>query len=131
MFSTLDKKQIESRGSELRTVIGQIENFKTGFPYLEIIDAATVGNGIIRLTENDLAKAVNLYEERVVHGIRPLKFIPASGAASRMFKDLYEALDSFKKSDSSEEILKENKAAKQFIDGFEKFAFSTDLNAVI
>jgi len=131
MFSTTDKKQIESRGSELHTVIGQIENFKTGFPWLEIIDAATVGNGIIRLTENDLAKAIVLYEERVVHGIRPLKFIPASGAASRMFKDLYEALDSFKKGDSSEEILKTNKGAKQYIDGFEKFAFSAELKAVI
>ena len=106
MFSTTDKKQIESRGSELHTVIGQIENFKTGFPYLEIIDAATVGNGIIRLTENELAKAIVLYEEKVEHGIRPLKFIPASGAASRKFKDLYEALDSFKKSGSADEILK-------------------------
>jgi len=131
MFSATDKKQIESRGSELHTVIGQIENFKTGFPYLEIIDAATVGNGIIRLTENELAKAIVLYEERVEHGIRPLKFIPASGAASRMFKDLYEALDSFKKSESSEEVLKTNKGAKQYVEGFEKFAFSAELKAVI
>jgi hypothetical protein len=131
MFSAKDKKQIESRGSELHTVIGQIENFKTGFPWLEIIDAATVGNGIIRLTETELAKAIVLYEERVEHGIRPLKFIPASGAASRMFKDLYEALDSFKKSESSDEVLKTSKGAKQYIEGFEKFAFSAELKAVI
>ena len=131
MFSTTDKKQIESRGSELHTVLVQIENFKTGFPWLEIIDAATVGNGIIRLTENELAKAIVLYEEKVDHGIRPLKFIPASGAASRMFKDLYEVLDSFKKSDSTDEILKTNKGAKQYVEGFEKFAFSAELKAVI
>jgi hypothetical protein len=57
MFSAKDKKQIESRGSELNTVIGQIEKFKSGFPYLQIIDAATVGNGIIRLNESDLRKS--------------------------------------------------------------------------
>jgi hypothetical protein len=130
MFSTKDKKQIENRGSELHTVLVQIENFKTGFPYLQIIDAATVGNGIIRLNESELEKAEDLYEEKVAHGIRPLKFIPASGAASRMFKDLYEALDSFKKAEAGE-VLKNNKGAKQYIEGFEKFAFSAELKSVI
>ena len=128
MFSTKDKKQIESRGSELHKVLGQIENFKTGFPYLQLIDAATVGNGIIRLNETDLEKAVGLYEEKVVHGIRPLKFIPASGAASRMFKDLYEALESFGESNSADNL---NKGAKQYIKGFEKFAFTADLKSAI
>jgi hypothetical protein len=131
MFSAKDKKQIESRGSELHTVLSQIENFKNGFPYLQIIDAATVGNGIIRLNESDLEKAIKLYEERIAHGIRPLKFIPASGAASRMFKDLYEALDSFDKSKTADEILQANKGAKQYIEGFEKFAFIADLKSAI
>jgi hypothetical protein len=131
MFSVNDKKQIESRGSELHTVLSQIENFKSGFPYLQIIDAATVGNGIIRLSENDLEKAIKLYEERILHGIRPLKFVPASGAASRMFKDLYEALVLFGKSVSSDEILQTNKGAKQYIEGFEKFAFTADLKSLI
>ena len=130
MFSTKDKKQIENRGSELHTVLVQIENFKTGFPYLQIIDAATVGNGIIRLNKSELEKAEDLYEEKVAHGIRPLKFIPASGAASRMFKDLYEALDSFKNAEAGE-VLKNNKGAKQYIEGFEKFAFSAELKSVI
>ncbi|HPE76302.1 MAG TPA: DUF4301 family protein [Draconibacterium sp.] len=130
MFSTKDKKQIENRGSELHTVLVQIENFKTGFPYLQIIDAATVGNGIIRLNENDLEKVVSLYEIKVEHGIRPLKFIPASGAASRMFKDLYEALESFGKSDLNE-IQNINKGAKQYLEGFENFAFAAELKSVI
>jgi len=130
MFSTKDKKQIETRGSELHTVLSQIENFKTGFPYLQIIDAATVGNGIISLNENDLLKAEELYEEKISHGIRPLKFIPASGAASRMFKDLYEALETFEKSEANE-ISNVNKGAKQYIEGFEKFAFSTELKSAI
>lgn len=130
MFSTKDKKQIENRGSELHTVLVQIENFKNGFPYLQITDAATVGNGIIRLNETDLTKAVNLFEEKVAHGIRPLKFIPASGAASRMFKDLYEAFDAMEKT-GSEDFKNLNKGAKQYIDGFEKFAFAPELKTVI
>jgi hypothetical protein len=130
MFSTKDKKQIETRGSELHTVLVQIENFKTGFPYLQIIDAATVGNGIIRLNETDLAKAVKLYDEKISHGIRPLKFIPASGAASRMFKDLYEALESSEKSGKND-ISATNKGAKQYLDGFEKFAFTAELKTAI
>ncbi len=130
MFSTKDKKQIEKRGSELHTVLVQIESFKTGFPYLQIIDAATVGNGIIRLNETDLKKAVDLYEEKVAHGIRPLKFIPASGAASRMFKDLYEALESFGNSNSIE-TTNLNKGAKQYIAGFEKFAFTDALKKLV
>ncbi len=131
MFSAKDKKQIESRGSELNTVLGQIEKFKTGFPYLQIIDAATDGNGIIRLNETDLEKAVTLFEERVVNGIRPLKFIPASGAASRMFKDLYEALELFSKAAFEQEVLGSNKGAKLYIDGFEKFAFVEELKSII
>ena len=131
MFSTKDKKQIERRGSELHKVLSQIENFITGFPYLQIIDAATVGNGIIRLNKTDLEKAVGLYEEKVAHGIRPLKFIPASGAASRMFKDLYEALESFVNGTPANEILNKNKGAKQYIDGFDKFAFASELKTVI
>ncbi len=131
MFSAKDKKQIENRGSDLHTVLLQIENFKTGFPYLKIIDAATVENGIIRLSEPDLEKAVNLYNEKIAHGIRPLKFVPASGAASRMFKDLYEALDSLNKNIPEEEVLKTNKGAKKYIGGFENFAFAAELKSVL
>jgi hypothetical protein len=93
MLSTNDKKQIENRGSHIQTVLAQIENFKNGFPYLPLNDVATIDNGIIRLEKNDLEKAVNLYNEKISNGTRPLKFIPASGAASRMFKALFEALE--------------------------------------
>ncbi len=131
MFSTKDKKQIETRGSKLRTVLTQIENFKKGFPYLEIEEAASVDDGIIRLSKEEIQKQVAFYDEKVEHGTRSLKFVPASGAASRMFKALFEALESFEKGNSEENILAQNKAAKQYIDGFEKFAFAADLIKVI
>lgn len=126
MFSDKDTLQIKQRGSELKTVLAQIESFKKGFPFLPIEEAASVGNGIIKLSEEDLGKRIARYNERVAAGIRPLKFVPASGAASRMFKALFEALEACE-TKSGEEVLNENKAAAQYIAELDKFAFSDEI----
>lgn len=130
MFSATDKQQIESRGSDLKTVLSQIENFKKGFPYLHISEAASVGNGIIRLNEEDLEKRIGLYDEKVAKGIKPLKFVPASGAASRMFKALFEALEACGPG-KEDEVLRKNKAVKQFTEELSKFAFADELKSAI
>ncbi len=130
MFSEKDKKQIRQRGSELHTVLTQIENFKKGFPYLPIREAASVDKGIIRLTPENLAKRIALYDEKVAGGIKPLKFVPASGAASRMFKALFEGLEAFATA-SEEEVISKNKDVKQYLEGLDKFAFAKDLTAAI
>jgi hypothetical protein len=131
MFSDKDKIQIKTRGSQVDKVQTQIVNFVNGFPYLQIEDAASVGNGIIRLTEEDLAKTGQLYEDKVSQHTKPLKFIPASGAASRMFKALFEALEAFDQRNSEIQVLAENKAAKEYNEQFEKFAFHSELEACI
>lgn len=130
MFSQKDKKQIDQRGSNEKTVLLQIENFKKGFPFLQIEEAASVNNGIIRLSTADLKKKGELYDEKVASGTKPLKFVPASGAASRMFKALFEALEQLQ-TQTEKEVVGSNKAAKQFIDGFDKFAFSPELASAI
>uniref|UniRef100_UPI003216EBE7 DUF4301 family protein n=1 Tax=uncultured Draconibacterium sp. TaxID=1573823 RepID=UPI003216EBE7 len=129
MFSDKDKKQIHQRGSDLQTVLSQIENFKKGFPFLHIENAAAVPDGIIRLNSEDLKKRGELYDKKVASGTRPLKFVPASGAASRMFKALFEALEQLETANETE-VLK-NKAAKQYIDELDKFAFAGELNEAI
>lgn len=131
MFSEKDKSQIENRGSQIETIQSQIINFKNGFPYLRINDAASVEKGIIRLTEEDLAKNGLLYEEKVSGGIKPLKFIPASGAASRMFKSLFEALKAFENGNSEKIIFAKNKTAEEYTENFEKFAFATQIQKSI
>jgi len=131
MFSEKDKTQIKKRGSDLSTVENQIENFKKGFPYLHVEEAASVGNGIIRLNQAELDKYISFYSEQVKQGMQPIKFVPASGAASRMFKALFEALKECSEANSPDELLKKNTAAKQYIDGIKKFAFYKDLvNAI-
>ncbi|MBO4469119.1 MAG: DUF4301 family protein [Bacteroidales bacterium] len=65
----------------------QIERFKEGFPSLNIVAAATVGRGIVRLDEKQLKEASDYCDTAEVAG--KCKFVPASGAASRMFKDVF------------------------------------------
>lgn len=132
MFSDKDRQQIEKRGSNVQTVISQIENFKKGFPFLIIEDAASVETGIIRLTKENLSKRIALYESKIAKNTKPLKFIPASGAASRMFKSLFEALERFQAGDKENDILSANNAASEYSDKFDEFAFSEELkNAVL
>lgn len=130
MFSEKDKLLIKQRGSETKTVLAQIENFKKGFPFLQIEEAASVDNGIIKLSNETLQKRMALYDDKVSKGIKPLKFVPASGAASRMFKALFEASEACD-SNPEKEVLKTNEAAAQYIANLDKFAFADDLKASI
>ena len=131
MFSEQDKIQIKERGSELNTVIGQINNFKNGFPFLRVEEAATEGNGIIKLDEGAVKKSIEKYEQGIASGIKPLKFVPASGAASRMFKSLFETLEECVSTKNPDDAIIKSKAAKQFVENIEKFAFYDDLKALI
>ena len=67
----------------------QIDNFRQGFPKTQLVEAATVENGgILRLGDADINRYVAFYN-KASRGKKLLKFVPASGAATRMFKDLY------------------------------------------
>ena len=131
MLTEKDLQQIKERGSSTETVKIQIENFVKGFPYLEVEKAATVDNGIIQLDEEGVKKRSDLYDERMASGVKPLKFVPASGAASRMFKALFEALEDCKDSENEKEVLARHSAARIFLANREKFAFYDDLKSVL
>ncbi len=107
--------------------MNQVENFRKGFPFLRITEAASVDNGIIRLNTEELEKAVSLYDEKIRAGFKPLKFVPASGAASRMFKALFEALEVCVAKNGDDDALIRNEAARQFLANREKFAFYAEL----
>jgi len=72
-------------------VKAQVERFKKGFPWLEVIAPATPGNGIEVLDEEGLNRTVDYLDNAQVNG--KCKFVPASGAASRMFKDIFSGLE--------------------------------------
>jgi len=131
MLTEKDLQQIEERGSNPETVKKQIENFRKGFPYLEVEAAATVGNGIIQLDEEKVKNRAEIYDRKIEAGIKPLKFVPASGAASRMFKALFEALEACKESGNQKEVLARFSAAREFLANKEQFAFFNDLKEVL
>jgi hypothetical protein len=113
-------EKIKQQGMDPETVSGQIENFKNGFPYLKILAPAIPGKGIKVLSEEELAHYQSFYRQKA-EDRDIVKFVPASGAASRMFKDLF----SFLEGDGD---LEKSGFTKKFILNIEKFAFYEDLD---
>jgi hypothetical protein len=123
MFSQEDIKQIRSRGSSIEDIGQQIEYFKKGFPFLKIVSAASHDHGIIRLSDEEIQRFEQYYVQKLEGGISVLKFVPASGAASRMFKSLFTALADLKTGKSEDEIVDTNKEAGEFYQRLADFAF--------
>lgn len=123
MFTQSDLKKIEKKGISIDQVEKQLQNFRKGFPYLNIEKAATINDGIIRLSEEEVDAFKKLYEDTKLNS---MKFVPASGAATRMFKFLFEFMDSAK-----EVNLEENKELDLFFKNLKSFAFYSDLKEVI
>lgn len=120
-FSAPDLELLNSKGISEQKVENQIASFVNGFPYLPIARAAVVGDGIVRLTESDARKMAQSWDEAGANGgLVVEKFVPASGAATRMFKEYFEFLSENKMS----------RAVEQSVENIEKFAFAADLHAL-
>ena len=119
MFTKEDISQIEQRGSSVQTVQEQVERFKKGFPWMKIVAPATPERGIQVLDEAAVEAAAKYYDGAAMNG--KCKFVPASGAASRMFKDLFSGLDALK---AGKELADDAPAAK-FVDQIAEFSFYT------
>ena len=119
MFTKEDIAQIEQRGSSVQTAEQQIERFKQGFPWMKIVAPATPERGIQVLDEAAVEAAAKYYDGATING--KCKFVPASGAASRMFKDLFSGLDALK---AGKEVADDAPAAR-FVDQIQSFAFYT------
>jgi hypothetical protein len=117
MFTPSDLAQLEARGISMEKAEKQLHAFANGFPELDIISAASVGNGVLNPTEEEIDTYVKAWQDYLDEGHTVLKFVPASGAASRMFKDLFEYLETGEK----------NKFIEKFLNGKEQFAFAPQL----
>lgn len=121
MLNKSDIEQIEQKGLTAQIVEKQIQNFKDGFPFLNIEKAATIDDGITRLTPKEVEAFGKLYVDSKVNAI---KFVPASGAATRMFKFLFECMgNSF-----GDELSKDS---DRFFKNLNSFAFYSDLEDVL
>ena len=105
MFTQSDLKQIEEHPLDLKDVKYQIDKFKTGFPPTQLALAATPAKGIMELDNSQVKDLVSYYENNLGK-IDIVKFVPASGAATRMFKTLFGFLNDYTGSDADYEKMK-------------------------
>lgn len=133
MFTKADLKQIKERGSDLDVVNLQIENFKKGFPFLKLENPATPAEGILVLDQKTIGELIAFYDE-ACHHKEIVKFVPASGAASRMFKLLYSFLDDCSDARKVAKAFNESgglQSISTFFDRIEDFAFASDLDKAL
>ncbi len=121
MFNDNDKKLMASKGITEAVIEAQLKRFETGFPWLKLEAAATVGQGITRLDAKQQAQCIKVWKEFQSGGAIIEKFQPASGAASRMFKNLFAFINEGK-------AAPETDFEKQFFEGITLFAFYPQLN---
>ncbi len=88
-FSTSDLDQLSAKGISRESVEAQLDRFRTGFPYLTIDSPASVGNGILPVDDEMTQACLDRWQHFLDDNGDVLKFVPASGAASRMFKALF------------------------------------------
>jgi hypothetical protein len=112
MLNSSDLTQLEKRGIQPAEVEQQINYFKNGFPWMTLFKAATTGEGVIQLTADQVREMAQKFDD-AKSGLSILKMVPASGAATRMFKSLFEHLQEGKA----------NKESKVFFEKLQQFAF--------
>ena len=116
MFTEQDIEQIGAHGLCVADAERQLLRFREGFPYLDICRAAVAGDGILQADGAAAERYGAVYRE-----LRPqrkvVKFVPASGAATRMFKALFEFLNDGVRSREVDELLA----------GLDRFAFAERL----
>ncbi|WP_372757588.1 DUF4301 family protein [Mariniflexile sp.] len=123
MFTEQDIKQIENHGLTIDKVNAQISLIKKGMTYSNLVDAATIGNGILRKDKQQQQDCMDFFDAKRDQ-LSIVKFVPASGAATRMFKFLFQFLNEFDENkDSIESYTEKNKLFKEFLDGLEKLPF--------
>ncbi len=122
MISKADQALLSKKGISAEQVAEQLKTFKTGFPFLKIESAATIGQGVLNPSQSEIDEYLKIWDSYCAEGNSILKFVPASGAASRMFKDLFGFL-------SAEYDVPVTDFEKNFFANIEKFAFYADLDA--
>ena len=133
MYSKEDLQQFTNKGLELDQVNTQISNFKSGFPFIELTAAATKAYGIKSLKEKEETDLLNSYN-KLISDKDIVKFVPASGAASRMFKMLFEFMEAYKIGEEGNLLFNEGEGLQSisyFFKNIQKFAFYNDLKSVL
>jgi len=117
MFTPEDIQQLTRQGLTVAKAEQQLDCFRTGFPDLDIVAPAAPKKGILVVRGAEADRYIALWEAYLREGHQVEKFVPASGAASRMFKSLFQYLEDGV----------ETAEIRQFLDGIDRFAFGPQL----
>ena len=124
-FTPADLEQLKAKGISPDTVEAQLERFRTGFPYLKIDSPSAPGHGITPVNKDVEAACETRWKQFLADGGDVVKFVPASGAASRMFKALFAFVN------GEEAVPAEGSAVAQLIERIKDFAFFPELEATV
>ena len=133
MYTKSDLKQFKRRGIKPEQIDSQLENFKNGFNFVQIRDAATIGNGIHSLNDEQADEFIRIFEEKR-NTLKIMKMVPASGSASRMFKTLNSFLNTYTGSDEDYlnfRLHKEPGSIFSFFEKLKEFPFYTHLKEAL
>ena len=119
-----DLKQLQAKGISVEKFEQQLGEFKTGVPFLKLEGSATIGAGIVAPTADEVKQYVKVWNDYKAQGKKIVKFVPASGAASRMFKDMFAFVD-------ADYSVPTTDFEKKYFDNIEKFAFYDALDALL
>jgi hypothetical protein len=135
-FSAADREQLRAQGLTEETVLSQIAIFKRGVPFTVLQRPCTVGDGITAFQPQELERFAAVYAEAALSG-RTMKFVPASGAASRMFKLLLSFANRCERIDERHVAAKaadndpESQELLRWMRNLQRFAFYDDLKAAM
>lgn len=121
MFTQADKDFLLSKGITEEQINEQLEHFRQGFPYLQLEAAASVGKGIMVPNDAETENYLKAWEAYKQTDRKIVKFVPASGAASRMFKNMFAFLN-------AEYDVPQTDFEKDYFAHIHYFAFYKDLN---
>ena len=121
MITLQDKEFLAQKGISEEQIAEQLACFEKGFPYLKLAAAASVDNGILAPATDMQKKYLDAWDAYTQTDKVSVKFVPASGAASRMFKNLFEFL-------GADYDTPQTGFEKTFFEKIENFAFYNDLN---
>lgn len=121
MITLQDKEFLAQKGISEEQIAEQLACFEKGFPYLKLAAAASVDNGILAPATDMQKKYLDAWDAYTQTDKVIVKFVPASGAASRMFKNLFEFL-------GADYDTPQTGFEKTFFEKIENFAFYNDLN---
>ena len=116
-----DKELLEKKGISEEKIAEQLACFEKGFPYLKLAGAASIEKGILAPDADEQKKYLDAWEAYTQTDKVVVKFVPASGAASRMFKNMFEFL-------GADYDAPQTAFEKTFFEKIEKFAFYDDLS---